>query len=64
LAEIEIPVQVNGKVRGKISVPADLDAAGLEQAALQNEKIAEMVAGKEIVKKVIVPGRLVNFVIK
>lgn len=64
LAEIEIPVQINGKVRGKISVPAELDAAGLEQAALQNDKIAEMVAGKEIVKKVIVPGRLVNFVIK
>jgi leucyl-tRNA synthetase len=64
LAEIEIPVQINGKVRGKISVPADLDAQGLEQAALQNEKIIEMVTGKEIVKKVIVPGRLVNFVIK
>jgi leucyl-tRNA synthetase len=62
--EIEIPVQINGKVRGKISVPAELDAEGLEQAALQNDKIAEMVAGKVIVKKVIVPGRLVNFVIK
>lgn len=64
LSEIEIPVQINGKVRGKISVPADLDAEGLQEAALKNEKIAEMMAGKEIVKKIIVPGRLVNFVIK
>ena len=50
LAEIEIPVQINGKVRGKISVPADLDAQGLEQAALQNEKIIEMVTGKVATK--------------
>jgi len=64
LSEIEIPVQINGKVRGKISVPADLDSEGLQEAALKNEKIAEMMAGKEIVKKIIVPGRLVNFVIK
>lgn len=64
LSEIEIPVQINGKVRGKISVPADLDSEGLQDAALKNEKIAEMMDGKEIVKKIIVPGRLVNFVIK
>ena len=64
LAEIEIPVQINGKVRGKITVPANADVTTLEKLALENEKIGEMLSGKEIVKKVLVPGRLVNFVIK
>lgn len=64
LSEIEIPVQINGKLRSKINVPADADAAALEQFALANEKVIELLTGKEIVKKIIVPGRLVNFVVK
>ena len=61
-SEIEIPVQIKGKVRAKIHVPAQADKATLEQIAQENEKIAVLLDGKEVVKTVIVPGRLVNFV--
>ena len=61
---IEVPVQVNGKLRGKITVPAGSDQAALETAAKADEKVAELLAGKSIVKTVVVPGRLVNFVVK
>jgi len=61
---IEVPVQVNGKVRSKIQVPPDADQAALEAAARADEKIAEQLAGKTVVKVIIVPGRLVNFVVK
>ncbi len=61
---IEIPVQVNGKLRAKLAVAADVDAKTLEAAARADARIAELLAGKEIVKTVVVPGRLVNFVIK
>ena len=64
LSEVEIPIQINGKLRAKISVPAQADAAAIEAIALANPRVVEMVEGKEIVKKVIVPGRLVNFVVK
>ena len=61
---IEVPVQVNGKLRGKITVPAGSDQAALEAAARADEKVAELLAGKTIVKVIVVPGRLVNFVVK
>ena len=61
-AEIEIPVQVNGKVRAKIKVPSDADNSAIEQAAKSNESIAGLLDGKTIRKVVVVPGRLVNFV--
>jgi leucyl-tRNA synthetase len=61
---IEIPVQINGKLRGKITVPAGSDQAALESAARADVKIAELLAGKTIIKSIIVPGRLVNFVVK
>jgi leucyl-tRNA synthetase len=61
---IEIPVQVNGKLRAKLSVAAEVDARALEAAARADARIAEFITGKEIVKTVVVPGRLVNFVIK
>jgi leucyl-tRNA synthetase len=61
---IEVPVQVNGKLRGKISVAAGSDQAALEAVAKADEKIAELLTGKTIVKTVVVPGRLVNFVVK
>ncbi|HVX11795.1 MAG TPA: leucine--tRNA ligase [Pirellulales bacterium] len=61
---IEVPVQVNGKVRGRVSVPAGADEAAHEAAALADAKIAQQLAGKSIVKKIIVPGRMVNFVVK
>jgi len=61
---IEIPVQINGKLRGKITVPAGSDQAALEAAARSDPKIAELLAGKTIIKSIIVTGRLVNFVVK
>ncbi len=61
---IEVPVQIQGKLRSKIRVPADADRAALEQAARDDERIKELVAGKMIVKTIVVPGRLVNFVVK
>jgi leucyl-tRNA synthetase len=61
---IEVPVQINGKVRSKLAVPADIDAGALESAARADSRIAELLTGKQVVKAIIVPGRLVNFVIK
>jgi len=60
--EVEIPVQVLGKVRGKVTVPADADATTMEAIALGDERIAELIAGKTVRKVVVVPGRLVNIV--
>jgi leucyl-tRNA synthetase len=60
----EVPVQVNGKLRGRVSVPAGSDAAATEAAARQDPKLAELIAGKTIVKVVVVPSKLVNFVVK
>jgi leucyl-tRNA synthetase len=61
---VEIPVQIQGKLRGRVVVPADADADAMKAAAAADPKIAEQLAGKEIVKVVAVPGRLVNFVVK
>jgi leucyl-tRNA synthetase len=61
---VEIPVQIQGKLRGRVVVPADADADAMKAAAVADPKIAEHLAGREIVKVVAVPGRMVNFVIK
>ncbi len=63
-SEIEIPVQVNGKLRAKILVPADGDAATLQSLAEANEAVQAQLAGKTVVKVVCVPKKMVNFVIK
>jgi len=63
-SEIEIPVQILGKLRGKVVVPAGSDQAALVAAAHDDARIAELLKGKEIVKTIVVPGKLVNFVIK
>ena len=63
-ATIELPVQVNGKLRARLSVPADAPEEAILAAALADPKVAGLLAGKTIVKKVVVPGRLVNLVIK
>ena len=59
---VEYPVQVNGKVRGKITVAADADKATLEAAALADEKVQAFLAGAAPKKVIVVPGRLVNIV--
>ncbi|MDH6244403.1 leucyl-tRNA synthetase [Mycobacterium sp. OTB74] len=61
-ATVEYPVQVNGKVRGKITVAADADKAALEAAALADEKVQAFLAGAAPKKVIVVPGRLVNIV--
>ncbi len=61
---VEVPVQVNGKLRGKITVAAGANQQSIEAAARADAKIADLLAGKTIVKVVVVPGRLVNFVVK
>jgi leucyl-tRNA synthetase len=61
---IEVPVQINGKVRGRILAPTGSDPAALEALARADAKIAEQLVGKMIVKVVVIPGRMVNFVIK
>jgi leucyl-tRNA synthetase len=63
-ATIELPVQVNGKVRGKVTVAADADQDTIETAAWQDAGVAPHLAGKTIIKKVYVPGRLLNVVVK
>jgi leucyl-tRNA synthetase len=62
--ELEIPVQINGKLRGKIVVPADSTEEFVHQRALADEKVKSTIAGKQIVKKIYVTGKLVNIVVK
>jgi len=62
--EIEIPVQVNGKLRGRTVVPADASDDRVLEAALADEKVKTAIAGKHIVKKIVVPKKLVNIVVK
>ncbi|WP_282780306.1 leucine--tRNA ligase [Nocardia sp. CC201C] len=59
---VEYPIQVNGKVRSRVSVPADADNAAVQAAALADEKITELLGGKQPRKVIVVPGRLVNVV--
>ena len=59
---IELVVQVNGKLRSKIDVPADADRETIERIALQDEKILSHIEGKTVRKVIVVPGRLVNVV--
>jgi leucyl-tRNA synthetase len=59
---VEVPVQIMGKVRHRLMVPADLDAPGLEKFALADAKVQELIAGKTVRKVVVVPGKLVNIV--
>ncbi|MCZ2807484.1 leucine--tRNA ligase [Modestobacter sp. VKM Ac-2983] len=60
---VQVAVQVNGKVRAQVAVPADADAAALEAAARADERIAGYLDGATVRRVVVVPGRLVNFVL-
>src|SRR6185369_6613194 len=60
---VEYPVQVNGKVRGHVTVPADADADALEAAALADEKVQAFINGATPKKVIVVAGRLVNIVV-
>jgi leucyl-tRNA synthetase len=62
--ELEIPVQINGKLVTVVRVAAGADARAIEAAALAGEKIQMRTAGKTVVKVIVVPGKLVNLVVK
>jgi leucyl-tRNA synthetase len=62
--ELEIPVQVNGKLRSRILVSADATEETILERALADEKVRAAIAGKQIVKKIYVPAKLVNIVVK
>ena len=62
--EVEIAIQVNGKIKNKIMVSSDLDEEGIKAAALADEKIIASIEGKTVVKVIVIKGRLVNIVVK
>ena len=62
--EVEIVVQVNGKIKDKLMISAGLDKDGTLEAAMASEKIKNLIDGKTIVKTIAVPGKLVNIVVK
>ena len=62
--EIEIVVQINGKIRDKLMIPAGLDREGTQEAAMNTDKIKSLIEGQNVVKVIAVPGKLVNIVVK
>jgi leucyl-tRNA synthetase len=60
--EVEVPVQIMGKVRAKIMAPTDADAKALEAIALADDKVKQLIEGKTVRKVVAIPGRMVNIV--
>ena len=62
--EIEIAIQISGKVREHILVPANSSRDEMEKLALANQKVQELTQGRQIIKVVVVPGRLVNIVVR
>jgi leucyl-tRNA synthetase len=61
--ELQLIVQVNGKLRAKIMVPSDAEQEQIEKSAISDENVQKFIAGKEIRKVIVVPGRLVNIVV-
>jgi leucyl-tRNA synthetase len=61
--EVELVVQVNGKLRGSIRVPKQADKSTIESLAMANSNVQKFVAGQNVKKVVVVPGRLVNLVV-
>jgi leucyl-tRNA synthetase len=62
--ELEIPVQINGKLRGRVTVPSDASETLVVEGALADEKVKSAIAGKRIVKTIYVPAKLLNLVVK
>jgi leucyl-tRNA synthetase len=62
--QIEIPVQINGKLRAVVTVDAAANEDAVRDAALADEKIAALIAGKEVVRIIVVPRKLINIVVK
>lgn len=62
--EVEIVVQINGKIKEKLMVDSNLDKKGLEDFVMSNQKVIEHIDGRNVVKVIPIPGRLVNIVVK
>ncbi|MBE7050719.1 MAG: leucine--tRNA ligase, partial [Ruminococcaceae bacterium] len=62
--EVEIVVQINGKVKGKMNISTSLDEDAIKETVLSDDKIKEFIDGKQIVKFIVVKGKLVNIVVK
>jgi len=63
-AELEVPVQVNGKLRAVVRLPLDAGNDAMQQAALAEPRVQAAIAAKQVVKVIVVPGKLINIVIK
>ena len=63
-SKITLVIQVNGKVKDKLEVDEGLSDEELKAAALTSDKVKDLTAGKEIVKVIVVPKKLVNIVVK
>jgi leucyl-tRNA synthetase len=61
--EVDLPVQVAGKVRARVRVPADADQAAVEATVLADPDVQAALAGRELRRVIVVPGRLVNLVV-
>ncbi|MGC9468943.1 MAG: class I tRNA ligase family protein, partial [Anaerolineae bacterium] len=61
---VEIPVQVNGKIRGRVTLPADADEEAIRLAALEDANVQRYLEGKEIVRIIVPRGQLVSIVVK
>ena len=60
---VELPIQINGKVRSRITIPVDADKATIEALAMADSRIVEQLQGTTVKKLVVVPGRMVSIVI-
>ena len=61
---VEVAVQVNGKLKCTIKLPADCDKQVAIDTALAEEKVQNAIAGKEMIKQIVVPGKIVNLVVR
>jgi len=62
--EVEIPVQVNGKIRARMMVSRTASKEDIQAKAFEEPRVAESMAGKNLVKCIVVPGKIVNIVVK
>ncbi len=62
--EVEVVVQINGKIRDKMMISAELDPKGMQEAALASDKVQALIEGKQVVKVIAVPKKLINIVVK
>jgi len=62
--EVEIVFQINGKIRSKANVPSDISKDEMEKTALADDRVKEFTKDKKIMKVIVVPGKLVNIVVK